>query len=539
MLLCLLGYVSSRLRNPTILKSFVLNIIHNIAHVMASAHAARLSLLCLLSSVGAISYNNEPGFQVTCDNSSMHLNVEFDNPFHGVVYTSGNFFVPQCSFPASVVSNSTRLILTFPFSICNFTIGMMNDEKTSIFSTVIIQQHRLLRTSYDVLQNTTCEVPAETFRQLYYPNASTSGTLLTTLRPVIETWIETRTGSDLLPNEKSEELFLVVNVKDGGINKDLSVHNCIAHDEKVLTNETLLYQMSDSFGCSNSSYVLSNFIVSNQTEDRSDLMAYTQMGDFVYSVRGEFFVTCGVVLCETSCSNACDNEPNRTIHFSDIVMKRFAGRLPGATIPPSLDLFEWRQTISKRYLRETLSRWFKLGSDKVTEDIVPEDITSEPLSIGDQYDTTDGVLDNAAILKEWDDVLDNAILSDLDTMLDNATILNERIDVLDNTTISSDWNVLYNYTILNDLLDNATLLKNTEVTTNIYLEELIVVNNGTEGPSLGSGNRVINHSILSKFTVCALFLLLFSCYGGILYINSKKNLDWTGGNLTELHTIVH
>lgn len=389
-------------------------------------------------------------------------------------------------------------MLTLPFSTCSFVADAMDNETTSIISTIIVQQHRMMRTTYDIIQNVTCELslPLDTFRQWYYPNTTlTDGHPNSSLPSVSEvsTWIETMVGSDLFPGDDSEvgtELFFVVNVRDGGKNQDMAVHNCIAHDDKVLTNETRLYQMSDVFGCPNTSYVLSNFTVSNQTEGRADLMAYTQMRNLVYTVKGEFFVTCGVVLCDKSCRNMCGDDEIPTMHYlSDIVVKRFVGRLPNATLPPSLDLFETRQRISKRSLSDTLTRWFTFG----TSDLEVKEAT---------FQEEDNSTESTQILLK---------------------------EELDNTT-----DALYIANISKDLTFN--------VSENPLVRSAILLFNETRLSGFGHNYKKLKNSVVPEFTVCILFLLLVSCYGGLLYSNSKRNLKNTADRnnfMTELYSIVH
>lgn len=388
-------------------------------------------------------------------------------------------------------------MLALPFSTCSFVADAMDNETTSVTSTIIVQQHRMMRTTHDIIRNVTCKLslPLDTFRQWYYPNTTlTAGHPNSSLpsAPEVSTWIETMIGSDLFPDNDSEvgtELFFVVNVRDGGKNQDMAVHNCIAHDDKVLTNETRLYQMSDVFGCPNSSYVLSNFTLGNQTAGRANLMAYTQMRNLVYTVKGEFFVTCGVVLCEKSCRNMCEDDEIPPMHYlSGIVVKRFVGRLPDATLPPSLDLFETRQRISKRSFSDIVSRWFTFGSSDLE-------------------------------VKE-------ATFQEKDTSTESTKILLE--EELDNIT-----DVFYNANISKDLTFN--------VSENPLVRSAILLVNETRLSGLGHNYKVLKHSVLPEITVCVLFMLLVSCYGGLLYSNSKRNLKNTADRnkfMTELYSIV-
>lgn len=305
-------------------------------------------LLLLIVLPATNCYNNEAIVQTRCDNSTMKVYVKFSRPFKGIVYTEGNFFNSLCSHSTDPDSTAAESFLNLPFNGCGNKIEETNSG-TLISNEIIIQQHRMIQTTFDIIQNITCELPLsfESIRSSF--GNSTRNELLKS--PIVLS-LDLKVGTDLFEvNEVGADglkpLYLVIKLADRGLNHDLAIRNCIAHDERIISKDTMLYELSDAYGCSNSS-MLSNFTITNKTDEFSDLMAYATIKNALIFVKSNLYITCGVIQCKTTCRRQCSakesQEPQRLTDIVQKMLKRLS-----ETTTSQLELLESKsRSVEKR-----------------------------------------------------------------------------------------------------------------------------------------------------------------------------------------------
>ncbi|GIY82887.1 ZP domain-containing protein [Caerostris darwini] len=326
-------------------------------YVVNSNIVKSLVILYIITSVSGSIYPNPPTYGVECNDTTLTVHFNFSLPFGGAIFSDGEFFVRDCSLHQISDSNDTEFTIHFPFDKCTFTADRIDDQP-AISIDVITQQHNLMATLYDYVQTFSCPVN-ESLHLLY---STTEGEL---------PWSPERERSsyelrvDILaqlplpgPIDEGMEsrLFVVVLVRDRGLHKDLAVRNCIAHDQAVLSNTSSVFRLSDEFGCTDPSYPVPQFTVTNESL-RMDLLAYASLGNFSHFFRGQMAITCGAVLCDTSCPIHCNRTEFPTpLFLTDVQTKVLVRRGDSAVPPESLD---WLNTNNRRRQKRSSGEIFK------------------------------------------------------------------------------------------------------------------------------------------------------------------------------------
>lgn len=283
--------------------------------------------------------SNLANIKVTCNNDAMHVRLNFEHPFKGIVYTPRNYFNRTCSYASSPTSTVRQLNLNLPLGYCGMEI-FKNSDKYTASTTILVKQHRMLDTMYDYFRNVSCEL-----RTAYKASEKP-----TPKPPLVwkRSWIAFQVASDILPAEVveasdiGEELLLTYHVLDGGVNRDMEVMNCIGHDDLFIDRNTKIYQLSDPYGCSSDKDLLSSFSVLRNLPRVSNLLAYAVVKNVSLVTRGSFYITCGARLCKQTCQKRCNvvNRQTDPLYLSDIATKGMVNRHPHSVIPVSLSMFE-------------------------------------------------------------------------------------------------------------------------------------------------------------------------------------------------------
>ncbi|GIX97877.1 hypothetical protein CDAR_381211 [Caerostris darwini] len=326
-------------------------------YVVNSNIVKSLVILYIITSVSGSIYPNPPTYGVECNDTTLTVHLNFSLPFGGAIFSDGEFFVRDCSLHQISDSNDTEFTIHFPFDKCTFTADRIDDQP-AISIDVITQQHNLMATLYDYVQTFSCPVN-ETLHLLY---STTEGPL---------PWSPERERSsyelrvDILaqlplpgPIDEGMEshLFVVVLVRDRGLHKDMAVRNCIAHDQAILSNTSSVFRLSDEFGCTDPSYPVPQFTVTNESLNM-DLLAYARLGNFSHFFRGQMAITCGAVLCDTSCPIHCNRTEFPTpLFLTDVQTKVLVRRADSAVPPESLD---WLNTNNRRRQKRSSGEIFK------------------------------------------------------------------------------------------------------------------------------------------------------------------------------------
>ncbi|XP_064081997.1 mucin-2-like isoform X1 [Macrobrachium nipponense] len=267
---------------------------------------------------------------VQCEKSGMTVNVEFSQPFDGVIFSKGHFSNPACRY---VRANSSQDSYTFtiPMMDCGTRTFDNNDDGTTGFENMIMIQHEeIVQEIWDTARKITCNWSSRmekliTFRpftvdMLPAKNVQYSG-------DDVMCWMDIQLGKGPFSNtvdgivKIGDELTIVIYSKDASSEFDMLVKNCMAYDSEDLEDErTARIQLSDSRGCLLKPKLMSYFFRTKDTGTTgADIIAYASLFAFKFPDKMDVYLSCEVELCKGGCKNVCDNPEFPTNQISRFI----------------------------------------------------------------------------------------------------------------------------------------------------------------------------------------------------------------------------
>ena len=207
--------------------------------------------------------------QVQCEKTSIRVNIKFDRPFYGMVFSKGFYSDPNCIHLAAGTGTITASFEIF-LNTCGMsssgnteTYGQPNPAGSYVENTVIIQYDPLVQEVWDQARKLRCTwydyyEKSVTFRpfQVDMINAVTANFLGDNL----QCWMQIQVGKGPWSSEVSgivkigQTMTMVLGIKDDENKFDMLVRNCVAHDGKRAP-----IQLVDELGCVTRPKIMSNF----------------------------------------------------------------------------------------------------------------------------------------------------------------------------------------------------------------------------------------------------------------------------------------
>ncbi|KAG8181536.1 hypothetical protein JTE90_025182 [Oedothorax gibbosus] len=280
----------------------------------------------LFLALTAESLSNDADLDYTCDESGLHLKMNFDRPFRGLVYIKGYSEDPNCRL---ILPRSTsEASFNVPLMACDTFVRLRPETNPWIKGFLVFQQHPLVSTVDDFTEPFLCVVQKKTKAPWTEVLRKAYNTLNDS--PKIDSWLD----FELLPELVSEEqqsnfkfgssyLFLYIN----GARKfsDMVVTDCIAHREPFLLRNASILQMTNPNGCSNTSTkTLSAFNI--MRNDRGVIVGtYSEINPSQIPSLENGFVACSAVLCKRKCKCTKNRSPKGygIIHSRKFPTSRF------------------------------------------------------------------------------------------------------------------------------------------------------------------------------------------------------------------------
>ncbi|CAB3359784.1 Hypothetical predicted protein [Cloeon dipterum] len=269
---------------------------------------------------GAHSHTHLTRLDVTCSSGNMRVELEFDGPYNGIVYSKGHATNRRCRF---INKDSARGSFNFvvPIDSC----GPVGDERRGTDETILVfQNDESVIEVWDVARRIQCPKVERKIVKTITFNPFTVGRILVEEGPtpnetVVECWMDILVGENPCRGKTAkdkvkigDDMSAVIYVKDGGSNYDILVKDCFAHDQEQLTGrDTTSVQLSDSSGCPKKEKLLGQFRKYPQTCSGADLVAYAPMSAFKFADRPSVYLTCVVELCPGQCDQ-CGVPTNRS-----------------------------------------------------------------------------------------------------------------------------------------------------------------------------------------------------------------------------------
>ena len=254
---------------------------------------------------------------VKCEKNFMKVNVEFDRPFYGTVFSKGHFSDPKC---VHMIAGSGHLIANFDIFMGACGMTSMNSDTalapTSssgsglyIENTIIIQYDPQVQEIWDQARRLRC-----TWYD-YYEKAVTFKSFSVEMQDAvtanylgdnIQCWLQIQVGKGPWASEVAgivkigQTMTIVLAIKDEENKFDMLVRNCIAHDGKRTPIDLV-----DSNGCIVRPKIMSKFSKIKNFGASASVLSYAYFQAFKFPDSMEVHFQCTIQVCRHQCPEQC------------------------------------------------------------------------------------------------------------------------------------------------------------------------------------------------------------------------------------------
>ncbi|XP_059482406.1 uncharacterized protein LOC132200745 [Neocloeon triangulifer] len=274
--------------------------------------------------------------QVQCEKTHMRVNIEFDRPFYGMIFSKGFYSDPHC---VHLKPGTGHLSATFEIFLnsCGMTssanagggngVSLHNaygapptPSGSYVENTIIIQYDPYVQEVWDQARKLRCTwydfyEKAVTFRpfQVDMLHAVTANFLGDNL----QCWMQIQVGKGPWASEVSgivkigQTMTMVLAIKDDENKFDMLVRNCVAHDGKRAP-----IQLVDQYGCVVRPKIMSRFQKIKNFGPSASVVSFAYFQAFKFPDSMNVHFQCVIQVCRYNCP-----EP------------KCAGALPGGDFP--------------------------------------------------------------------------------------------------------------------------------------------------------------------------------------------------------------
>ena len=249
--------------------------------------------------------------QVQCEKTSIRVNIKFDRPFYGMVFSKGFYSDPNCIHLAAGTGTITASFEIF-LNTCGMsssgnteTYGQPNPAGSYVENTVIIQYDPLVQEVWDQARKLRCTwydyyEKSVTFRpfQVDMINAVTANFLGDNL----QCWMQIQVGKGPWSSEVSgivkigQTMTMVMGIKDDENKFDMLVRNCVAHDGKRAP-----IQLVDELGCVTRPKIMSKFQKIKNFGSSASVVSYAYFQAFKFPDSMNVHFQCVIQVCRYNC----------------------------------------------------------------------------------------------------------------------------------------------------------------------------------------------------------------------------------------------
>ena len=254
---------------------------------------------------------------VKCEKNHMKVNVEFDRPFYGMVFSKGHYNDAKCVHLAAGAG-----LVSSNFDIFLGACGMSSSESglsptgtpgSGLFieNTIIIQYDAQVQEIWDQARRLRC-----TWYD-YYEKAVTFKSFSVEMQDAvtanflgdnIQCWMQIQAGKGPWASEVAgivkigQTMTMVLAIKDDDSKFDMLVRNCIAHDGKHQP-----IQLVDDQGCVIRPKIMSKFHKVKNFGQSATVVSYAYFQAFKFPDSMNVHFQCVIQVCRHECPEpACD-----------------------------------------------------------------------------------------------------------------------------------------------------------------------------------------------------------------------------------------
>ncbi|GAB0087997.1 uncharacterized protein DMENIID0001_023720 [Sergentomyia squamirostris] len=251
--------------------------------------------------------------QVQCEKTHMRVNIEFDRPFYGMIFSKGFYSDPHC---VHLKPGTGHLSATFEIflnscgmsSSANHNAGAYGGPTPSgsyVENTIIIQYDPYVQEVWDQARKLRCTwydfyEKAVTFRpfQVDMLHAVTANFLGDNL----QCWMQIQVGKGPWASEVSgivkigQTMTMVLAIKDDENKFDMLVRNCVAHDGKRAP-----IQLVDQHGCVVRPKIMSKFQKIKNFGPSASVVSFAYFQAFKFPDSMNVHFQCVIQVCRYNC----------------------------------------------------------------------------------------------------------------------------------------------------------------------------------------------------------------------------------------------
>ncbi|XP_035230561.1 uncharacterized protein LOC118202487 isoform X2 [Stegodyphus dumicola] len=246
-------------------------------------------------------YEKAPHFRMGCDISGIHLLIKFETTFTGAIYAKDYFSAKMCSVQIPEKYPATVVTLDLPISACGSQI-FGESGNYNVFNIIEVDDDN---SSYILERTLLCGLENLGDNFVSFPQHWSKFR-----RERLNTWFEIRFGIEVMdmPEQNSgHQLILILVAYDESESEGIRIENCFISDEKIVTENSTVYRMSDPEGCYHSDDIL-HFTVLHKPR-MGQFVVYSEIKPFAVPVMNDLYLTCTVFLCKHACLNFCKGIP--------------------------------------------------------------------------------------------------------------------------------------------------------------------------------------------------------------------------------------
>jgi len=256
---------------------------------------------------------------VKCEKNHMKVNMEFDRPFYGMIFSKGHYSDPKC---VHLPPGSGHLLSNFEIFLGG--CGMQSSEHGAhgggasasglfIENTIIIQYDPQVQEIWDQARRLRCTwydyyEKAVTFRPFNVDmlDAVTANFL----GDNIQCWMQIQVGKGPWASEVAgivkigQTMTMVLAIKDDENKFDMLVRSCIAHDGKHQP-----IQLVDEYGCVVRPKIMSRFQKVKNFGHSATVVSYAYFQAFKFPDSMNVHFQCVIQVCRHECPEpSCDGD---------------------------------------------------------------------------------------------------------------------------------------------------------------------------------------------------------------------------------------
>ncbi|RWS11053.1 Cuticlin-1-like protein [Dinothrombium tinctorium] len=264
---------------------------------------------------------------VKCEKNHMKVNVEFDRPFYGMIFSKGHYSDPKC---IHLPTGTGHIVANFEVFLGS--CGMTSSEQAAygpnpgasglfIENTIIIQYDPQVQEIWDQARRLRC-----TWYDFYEKSVSFRPFNVDMLDAVtanflgdnIQCWMQIQVGKGPWASEVAgivkigQTMTMVLAIKDDENKFDMLVRNCVAHNGKHQP-----ITLVDEYGCITRPNVMSKFHKIKNFGHTATAVSYAYFQAFKFPDSMNVHFQCVIQVCRYECPEPqCDGQNERSDYGS-------------------------------------------------------------------------------------------------------------------------------------------------------------------------------------------------------------------------------